>query len=124
MKRWMLTTVLGSTVLIGACHGVADESESTELDETQGEETVGDEAVDQAEEAVKIGDYYWPPRCGPRNCVAMCVTCEYDICRHFGGSIAQCKSELELCKSECYPGTCVPGDPGCPCTNPTDPSCI
>jgi hypothetical protein len=69
-------------------------------------------------------DYSSPPRCGPRNCVAMCVTCLYDICRASGGSISICKQSMELCKDDCFPGTCVPGEPGCPCTNPTDPACF
>jgi hypothetical protein len=57
-------------------------------------------------------DFKNPPRCGPRNCVAMCVTCEYDICRIHGGSISACKAEMEVCKADCNePQECRPGDP-------------
>ena len=47
-------------------------------------------------------DYTSLPRCGPRNCVAMCVTCFYDICRASGGTVKQCKSQMEYCKDGCY----------------------
>lgn len=43
-----------------------------------------------------------PPRCGPRNCVAMCVTCLFDICRLYGGSCSECRAEMEYCKQDCY----------------------
>ncbi|HET7538838.1 MAG TPA: hypothetical protein VFK05_03175, partial [Polyangiaceae bacterium] len=45
--------------------------------------TSSDDGPDTAAttEAISV----WPPRCGPRNCWAMCVTCEYDICLHEGG---------------------------------------
>ena len=57
-------------------------------------------------------DYRDPPRCGPRNCVAMCVTCEYDICRIFGGTREECRAEMEQCKDDCSePRECRPGDP-------------
>jgi hypothetical protein len=48
----------------------------------------------------RYGDFYWPPRCGPRNCWAMCVTCFYDYCRAIGGGIDDCKAEKEQCKKE------------------------
>lgn len=54
-----------------------------------------------------------PPRCGPRNCVAMCVTCLFDICRLSGGSCSQCRDEMELCKEMCNETPCPPSDPFC-----------
>lgn len=45
---------------------------------------------------------FWPPRCGPRNCIAMCVTCEYDCCLHSGGSLAECQADRESCKELCF----------------------
>jgi hypothetical protein len=120
MKKLMTCVAVSSCALLAInCVGVeSQESDDSDVDEAVLEET------GEAEQAVRIGDYYNPPRCGPRNCVAMCVTCEYDICRIYGGSINACKAEMELCKDDCYAGTCVPGDPGCPCTNPTDPACF
>jgi len=50
----------------------------------------------------KPSDYVSPPRCGPRNCVAMCVTCFYDICRASGGTVEQCNLQKEYCKDSCY----------------------
>ncbi|MBL8744168.1 MAG: hypothetical protein JNK04_23835 [Myxococcales bacterium] len=117
MKK-VMACVAASAFALLAINCVGVESEETEADEDAVEET------GEAEQAIKIGDYYNPPRCGPRNCEAMCVTCYYDICRIQGGSVSECNAEKELCKDECYPGTCVPGDPGCPCTNPTDPLCF
>jgi len=61
---------------------------------------------------VEQGLGVWPPRCEPRNCVAMCVTCYYDICIHDGDSVATCRAEMELCKDDC--GECEIGRPGCP----------
>ncbi|MEE9354577.1 MAG: hypothetical protein V3U75_03215 [Methylococcaceae bacterium] len=60
-------------------------------------------------------DYSWPPRCGPRNCVARCVTCEYDLCRASGGSAKQCNEQKELCKQVCEEGIeeCPFGDEFC-----------
>jgi hypothetical protein len=45
--------------------------------------------------------YYQPARCGPRNCVAACVTCLYDYCRIRGGSCEDCKAWMEECKGRC-----------------------
>ena len=44
------------------------------------------------------------PRCGPRNCIAMCVTCFYDLCLKNGGSIKECSKEMESCKEDCFRG--------------------
>ncbi|HMJ57362.1 MAG TPA: hypothetical protein VK540_35070 [Polyangiaceae bacterium] len=57
--------------------------------------------------------YKSPPRCGPRNCVAMCVTCLYDICRATGGSCTDCKRDMELCKDDCGEQECPPSNPFC-----------
>ena len=43
----------------------------------------------------------WPARCSPRPCIAMCVTCEYDICLRSGESIEACDADRELCKKNC-----------------------
>jgi hypothetical protein len=48
-----------------------------------------------------VCDYKTPPRCGPRGCVAMCVTCFYDRCRANGGSCEACKADMEVCKWWC-----------------------
>ncbi len=119
MKKLMTCVAVSSFALLAInCVGVeSQESEESELDEAVLEET------GEAEQAVKIGDYYNPPRCGPRNCVAMCVTCEYDLCRIYGGSIAECNAEKETCKDICYEDTCEGGEPGCPCQYPGDPAC-
>ena len=45
--------------------------------------------------------YSNPARCGPRNCVAACVTCGYDNCRINGGSCEECKAWMEECKDRC-----------------------
>jgi hypothetical protein len=111
MPRYVALGLLCVMALFGCESGTPDE-------------TFAPEDVAQSADEIRIGDYYDPPRCSPRNCVAMCATCYYDICRIGGASQADCAFERELCKDECYPGTCVPGDPGCPCTNPTDPNCI
>jgi hypothetical protein len=60
-------------------------------------------------------DYVSPPRCGPRNCWAMCVTCLYDLCRASGGSVADCQAERELCKQTDCPRLepCPHSDPFC-----------
>lgn len=59
--------------------------------------------------------YSNPPRCGPRNCVATCVTCYYDICRIYGGTAAECNVEKQGCIDECNQGQeCQPGAP-CDC---------
>jgi hypothetical protein len=85
---------------LGAC---ATEESPAESDTTR----VGQE--------VRIGDYYNPPRCGPRNCVAMCVTCEYDLCRISGSSASECDAESEFCIDACNQGQeCQPGAP-CDC---------
>ena len=61
------------------------------------------------------GDYVWPPRCGSRNCWAMCVTCLYDLCRHYGGTLEDCRAEREHCKWEDCPTLepCPPSNPYC-----------
>lgn len=69
-----------------------------------------------ADALVARSDYSWPPRCGPRNCVAACVTCLYDICRSSGGSVEQCNAQKELCKQSCaekHLEDCPTGDPFC-----------
>ena len=48
-----------------------------------------------------VCDYKTPPRCSPRGCVAMCVTCYYDRCRASGGSCVACKEDMEFCKRWC-----------------------
>lgn len=113
-----MSCVAVSSFALLAINCVGVETEETNADEDVVEEETGD-----ATQAIRIGDYYNPPRCGPRNCVAMCVTCEYDICRIFGGSIADCQAEMEVCKEVCYEGTCVGGEPGCPCQDASDPAC-
>jgi len=40
-------------------------------------------------------------RCGPRNCVAMCVTCLFDACLRSGDSVAECEAEREDCIQSC-----------------------
>jgi len=57
--------------------------------------------------------YKSPPRCGARNCVAMCVTCLYDACRAAGGSCTDCKRDMELCKDDCGEQECPSSDPFC-----------
>lgn len=74
--------------------------------------------ADSPESAIQIGSgscsYYDPPRCSPRNCTAMCVTCQYDACRIAGNTCSYCKAEMELCKDDCnYPPECPPSNPFC-----------
>ena len=51
--------------------------------------------------ALQKSDYFATPRCGPRPCIAMCVTCLYDRCRISGGTVEECKEDMESCKESC-----------------------
>ena len=86
----MATLALG----LGAC--VVEEEDPDEF--------ITVDEPDLEEEAV-IGtgacSYTSPPRCGPRNCVARCVSCFYDICRASGESCSACKAQMEQCKASC-----------------------
>ena len=97
MKRLASVVVVGLTVrVIVGCSGEnGDESALEPMGKVQ----------------QSLSDFHDPPRCGPRNCVAMCVTCEYDICRISGGTRQDCRAEMEICKDECGEQECQPGDP-------------
>ena len=87
-ERWVRAALEG-----GECEPQV-ESEALALVDTPGVEKVA---------SIGSGSrtYYNPPRCGPRNCVAMCVTCLYDRCRIEGGSHQECRAEMEECKDRC-----------------------
>jgi hypothetical protein len=105
--KWMVMMASMSVLTLSAC-----------MTEVEPEEEVLPVDEPAAEEQYIVGSgscaYYVPPRCGPRNCVAMCATCFYDFCRGSGGSCSSCKAQMEACKDECYEGTpCPPSDPFC-----------
>ncbi len=109
MARNTMAMMAISVLGMGAC--IVEEQEPPEVIELE-EPELGTEA--------RIGTgscaYYNPPRCGPRNCVAECVTCSYDICRINGGSCSTCKAAMEDCKDSCAennPPSCPPWDPFC-----------
>jgi hypothetical protein len=91
--KWLGVGFLLMALSLGACETEV-ESEILALLDTPGVEKVA---------SIGKGSctYYNPPRCGPRNCVAMCVTCLYDQCRIEGGSCQECKAEMEECKDRC-----------------------
>jgi hypothetical protein len=110
MKNWHAMFLPLITIFASSCYS--------------GAETVpGADSADPSSESVAQGEselslaaacgYKSPPRCGARNCVAMCVTCLYDLCRATGGSCADCKQDMELCKDECGETECPPSNPFC-----------
>ena len=74
-----------------------------DADEARDHALIGDEDPDTlSTREQSIQDYADPPRCSPRNCVAMCATCFYDICRIDGGT--GCRAEARACADDCRSG--------------------
>ena len=109
MNQWHVMLLPLITVFAASCYS-AEAPPATDLVDPSlesGEQMSGESSLQAA-----CGNRS-PPRCGARNCVAMCVTCFYDVCRASGGSCADCKQEMELCKDECGERECPPSDPFC-----------
>jgi hypothetical protein len=96
------------TVFAAACYGAEapPATDATDPSVESGEQAAGSSSLQACA-------YKSPPRCGARNCVAMCVTCFYDVCRAAGGSCVDCKQEMEICKDECGERECPPSNPFC-----------
>ena len=111
MKKWHAMLLPLVTAFATSCYGGAEAPtiDSVDPSSESGEQSLGE---------LGACNYKTPPRCGARNCVAMCVTCFYDVCRASGGSCADCKREMELCKDDCGERECPPSDPFCDFVTP------
>jgi len=108
MNKWHALLLPLLTVFAVGC------SDGPDAPSTPDSEDPSSESVGQGDpSSLTACGFKSPPRCGPRNCVAMCVTCLYDVCRASGGSCADCKREMELCKDDCGERECPPADPFC-----------
>jgi hypothetical protein len=110
MRNWYPMAFALLTIMTASCYRGAEPSPTVDSAEPSTESEA--EIVGESSLAAACG-YKSPPRCGPRNCVAMCVTCLYDICRASGGSCTDCKREMEACKDECGETECPPSNPFC-----------
>ena len=111
MKKWHAMLLPLVTAFAASCYGGADAPTTDSVDPSS-------ESGEQSQGELTACNYKTPPRCGARNCVAMCVTCFYDVCRASGGSCADCKREMELCKDDCGERECPPSDPFCDFVTP------
>jgi predicted small lipoprotein YifL len=114
MKTALVTITLFMTLTtLAAC--VLDDADdlSPESDTAISARVTNDESVGRNGQEAEIFDakslqsagscgFHDPPRCDtPRNCVAWCISCLYDICRLEGKSCEQCRGEMEACKVQC-----------------------
>jgi hypothetical protein len=110
MIKWNAILLPLVIVTAASCYGGAEAPSTTDSVDPSFESVAPIEG--ETASAAACG-YKTPPRCGARNCVAMCVTCFYDVCRAAGGSCVDCKREMELCKDECGERECPPSRPFC-----------
>jgi hypothetical protein len=115
MNQWHAMFLPLITLCAAGCYRGVEASPTTDSAEPSAEKGVSSETGQSLQAA---SGYKTPPRCGPRNCVAMCVTCFYDLCRAAGGTCSDCKQEMELCKDECGERECRPADPFCDFVTP------
>ena len=100
--RNLVTTIFLAIVAVGGLTGCdgGDDEMAPQIQEETSAVVTGDESVTEPAEP-GCAPPIVPARCGPRNCVARCVTCLYDFCRQSGGSCLQCKARMEVCKRRC-----------------------
>ncbi|HKE18622.1 MAG TPA: hypothetical protein VKB80_27280 [Kofleriaceae bacterium] len=114
MKTALVTIALFMTLTtFGACLVNDPDDLSSESDTAISARVTTDESVARNGQEADIFEakpvqssgscgYDDPPRCDtPRNCVAWCISCLYDICRISGKSCEQCRGEMEACKVQC-----------------------
>jgi len=107
MNRWHAMLLPLVTVFAASCYSGAEAPPTEDFTDPSSESS------GQGQSELAACGYRSPPRCGARNCVAMCVTCFYDACRAAGGSCADCKRDMEFCKDECGETECPHSDPFC-----------
>jgi hypothetical protein len=105
MRNRLTVLILPSALLVSSCASGVDDLSAPDPGAAEPAIGVQSEAL--------CGAPVRPARCGPRNCVAMCVTCLYDLCRAHGGSCTDCRHDMELCKDDCNEQECPPSDPFC-----------
>jgi len=99
MNKWPAMLVLLITLLALGCSSDPEASSPSDSADPSPDPS-GQETGDASTQGACS---YRTPRCGPRNCIAMCVTCFYDHCRAAGRSCSDCKWEMERCKYWCRP---------------------